>query len=56
MAVIKAGPVHLDQCVDILFIPKVGQLYYPRRELLRAEVEKSILSGEVYVYADHRGG
>lgn len=53
MAVIKAQKADLEQCADILFIPGLGELYYPRRELLRAELESSISSGEVFV---ERGG
>lgn len=49
MGIVKAELADLDQCVDILFIPELGKLYFPKRELLRSEVEKSIHSEEVFV-------
>lgn len=49
MAIVKAKLDDLDPCVDILFIPEIGQLYFPRRELLRSEMEKSINMDEIFV-------
>ena len=49
MAIVKAKLDDLDQCVDLLFIPEMGQLYFPRRELLRSEIEKSINIDEIFV-------
>ena len=49
MAIVKAGRSDLDQCVDILFVPEVGELYFPKKELLRVEVEKGIAAGEIFI-------
>ena len=49
MAIVKAEPVDIEQCVDLLFIPEIGQLYYPKRELLKEEIKKSINTNEIFV-------
>ena len=49
MAIVKAKLDDLDPCVDILFIPEMGQLYFPKKELLRSEMEKSINTDEIFV-------
>lgn len=49
MGIEKAELRDLNQCVDILFVPEIGQLYYPKKEMLREEVEESIKKGEVFV-------
>ena len=43
------NPEDLSQCIDILFVPEIGQLYFPKRELLEAELKKSMLSDCVFV-------
>ena len=56
MAIVKAKKTDLNQCVDILFIPGLGKLYYPQRELLCAELESGISAGEVFVEKSSEGG
>lgn len=56
MAIVQAERTDLNQCVDILFIPELGKLYFPREELFRAEVEKGVAAGEVYVKKLTGGG
>lgn len=56
MAIMKANMTDLDQCVDILFIPELGKLYFPRKDLFRAELEKGMAAGEVYVNKLMGGG
>ena len=52
MPIVKAKQTHLEQCVDLLFIPEMGQLYYPKRDLLRLKLENSLDKDEVYVDTD----
>ena len=56
MAIVKAELTDLDQCVDILFIPEIGKLYYPRKELLRAELEKRIVTDAIFIEKPCGGG
>lgn len=49
MGIVKAEITDLEQCIDLLFIPEVGQLYFPRRELLRVELEENLNKDEIYV-------
>ena len=56
MAIMKANMANLDQYTDILFIPELGKLYFPRKDLFRAELEKGMAAGEVYVNKLMGGG
>ena len=49
MAIRKADCSDLESCVDLLFVPELGMLYYPRKEFLRAELAAGIESDEVFV-------
>ena len=49
MPVVKAELKDIDKCVDILFVPEIGQLYYPLKEHLYDELKKGINANEVYV-------
>ncbi len=49
MAIIKAELTDLDQCADILFIPEIGKLYFPQKELLRIQLEKGLQADEIYI-------
>ncbi len=56
MPIVKAQKTDLEQCVDILFVPGLGELYYPQRELLYTELEKRISAGEVFIEKIAAGG
>ncbi len=49
MSILLAERADLEQCIDILFIPELGKLYFPKRKLFQAELEKGLAAGEVYV-------
>lgn len=49
MEIVKAELTDLPQCVDILFISEIGKLYFPRKEFLHTEMEKSIYKDEIFV-------
>lgn len=49
MVIERAKMKDIDQCVDILFVPEIGQLYFPKKELLREELEKNIDRDSIYV-------
>lgn len=49
MGVIKAELKDIDKCVEILFVPEIGRLYFPKKEMLRDEVEESIKKGEIFI-------
>ncbi len=48
MAIEKVKSEDLNQCVDILFVPEIGQMYFPKKEMLREELKKNIVSDCVY--------
>lgn len=49
MAIVRAEHADLDQCTDLLFISEIGKLYFPKKESLRAELEKSLGIDEIFV-------
>lgn len=56
MAIVRAALNDLEQCTDILFTQELGMHYYPRRELLKKELEKGCESGELFVKKLTMGG
>lgn len=42
MAIERVSAEELNQCSDILFVPEIGQLYFPKKEMLQEELEKSM--------------
>lgn len=49
MAIVRADEQDLEQCVDIVFSSDLGKHYYPKRELLKAEMLKGFTHDSIYV-------
>lgn len=55
MEIEKLKSKDLNECVDILFIPEIGQQYFPKREMLQEELEKSLGLDCIYVEKSANG-
>lgn len=49
MTIVRAAENEIESCVDIVFASELGRLYYPRREMLRREVEKGMRTDSILV-------
>ena len=48
-SIVRAESNDLEQCVSILFDSEIGRNYYPRREMLKAELERGLEQDKLYV-------
>lgn len=56
MAIVRAEEQDLEQCVDIVFSSDLGKHYYPKRELLMAEMLNRLTHDRIMAKISSGGG